>query len=189
MSHHDAAKIYRLRIQLQDVEPRVWRSVRVPAAMTLAKLHKVFQVVMGWNDSHLHEFRIGAARYGVPDPDLDAEQRVISEKHAALGEILKPSISSFQYLYDFGDGWEHDVLIEATGALDIDERPVLCLAGANACPPDDVGGPGGYADFLKAIANPKHKQHREYLHWCGGAFDPRGFDLQSVNRMLARVRV
>ncbi len=182
-------KFYQLRIELQDVEPSVWRSVRVPAAIKLAKLHKVFQVVMGWEDSHLHEFRIGAMRYGIPDPDFQEEQSVIAEKRAVLQEILKPSITRFLYLYDFGDGWEHEVTIERTGALGVDERPLLCLAGAHACPPDDVGGPDGYADFLKAITNPKHKEHQHYLQWCGGAFDPKGFDLQSVNRSLARVRL
>jgi hypothetical protein len=182
-------KIYQLRIQLKDVDPAVWRSVRVPAAITLAKLHKVFQVVMGWDDSHLHEFRIGAMRYGIPDPDFQDEQPVVAEKRTVLQEVLKPSISRLSYLYDFGDGWEHDVLIEGTATIAEDERPLLCLAGANACPPDDVGGPDGYADFLKAIANPKHKEHRHYLQWCGGAFDPKGFDLQSVNRSLARVRI
>jgi hypothetical protein len=182
-------KFYQLRIELQDVEPSVWRSVRVPATITLAKLHKVFQVVMGWEDSHLHEFRIGAMRYGIPDPDFQEEQPVIAEKRAVLQEILKPSITRFLYLYDFGDGWEHEVTIKRTGALGVDERPLLCLAGANACPPDDVGGPDGYADFLKAITNPKHKEHQHYLQWCGGAFDPKGFDLQSVNRSLARVRL
>jgi hypothetical protein len=182
-------KIYQLRIQLQDVEPAVWRSVRVPAAVSLAKLHKVFQVVMGWDDSHLHEFRIGAMRYGVPDPDFQEERPVISDKRAVLDQVLKPSISQFSYLYDFGDGWEHEVFIEETGTVAEDERPLLCLAGANACPPDDVGGPDGYADFLQAIANPKHKEHRHYSQWCGGAFDPKGFDLQSVNRSLSRVRI
>jgi hypothetical protein len=183
-----AGKFYQLRIQLQDVEPAVWRSVRVPAAITLARLHKVFQVVMGWSDSHLHEFRIGTMRYGVPDPDFQEEGAVTSDKRAVLGQVLKPSISLFSYLYDFGDGWEHDVLIEGTGTIAEDERPLPCLAGANACPPDDVGGPYGYADFLKAIANPKHKEHKRYLRWCGGAFDPKGFDLQSVNRDLQRLR-
>lgn len=81
------------------------------------------------------------------------------------------------------------MLIEEVGTAAEDTRPLLCLAGANACPPDDVGGPDGYGDFLKAIANPKHKEHRHYLQWCGGAFDPGGFDLQSVNGSLARVRV
>jgi hypothetical protein len=161
----------------------------VPAAITLAKLHEVFQVVLGWNDSHLHEFRVGAMCYGIPDPDFPEDRAVISEESAVLHEVLKPSISRFSYLYDFGDGWEHDVLIEASAAITVDERPVLCLAGANACPPDDVGGPPGYAEFLKAIANPKHKEHRDYLRWCGGAFDPKGFDLQSVNRSLARLGV
>lgn len=182
-------KIYQLRIQLQEAEQAVWRKVRVPATVPLARLHKVFQVVMGWSDSHLHEFRIGAMRFGIPDPDFQEEQPIIAERRAVLQEVLKPSISRFSYLYDFGDGWEHEVLIEGTGTISEDERPLLCLAGANACPPDDVGGPGGYADFLQAIANPKHKEHRHYLQWCGGAFDPKGFDLQSVNRSLARVRI
>lgn len=182
------ANSYQLRIQLHDVEPVVWRSLRVPTTITLAKLHRIFQIVLGWSDSHLHEFRIGTMRYGMPDPDFP-EQGVIADKRAVLREVLKPSISRFSYLYDFGDGWEHDVLIEETGTLGPDERPLLCLAGANACPPDDVGGPYGYAEFLEAIGNPKHKEHRRYLQWCGGAFDPKGFDLQSVNRELARFKI
>lgn len=184
-----AGKSYQLHVQLQDVEPAVWRSVRVPSDINLVKLHKVLQAVMGWSDSHLHEFRIGAMRYGTPDPDFQDEHTVISEKLAVLSEVLKPPISPFSYLYDFGDGWEHDVLIEKAVAVGDDERPLLCLAGANACPPEDVGGPHGYADFMKAIANPKHKEHRRYLRWCGGAFDPKGFDLQSVNRSLARFMI
>lgn len=182
-----SAKSYQLRIQLRRVEPPVWRTLRVPADIKLTKLHKIFQAVMGWSDSHLHEFRIGAIRYGIPDPDFQEDNAVTSEKRAVLGDVLKPSISLFLYLYDFGDGWEHEVLIEKAAAVAEGDRPLLCLAGANACPPEDVGGPYGYAEFLKAIANPKHKEHKRYLRWCGGAFDPAGFDLQAVNRELARI--
>jgi hypothetical protein len=180
-------KSFQLRIALQKVEPVVWRCVRVPEAVTLSKLHKIFQIVMGWTDAHMHEFTIGAARYGIPDPDFE-DEAMISERRVTLREALVPSIMHFLYRYDFGDGWQHDVHIERVGAAIADDPVLLCLGGANACPPEDVGGPYGYLDFLKAIANPRHKRHREYLTWCGGAFDPAGFDLQAVNKRLRRFK-
>ncbi len=180
--------MYRLRIELQAVKPAVWRSLRVPGQVTLAKLHKAFQIAMGWTDSHLHEFEIKGQRYGIPDPDFQDEP-MINERRVTLAEALTPSVRQFRYSYDFGDGWEHAVEVEPEGSMSADAPPLLCLAGANACPPEDVGGPYGYADFLAAIGNPKHRRHQEMLAWCGGVFDPAGFDLQAVNGRLRRVKI
>jgi hypothetical protein len=113
---------YQLRIELQQIEPKIWRSLRAPASVTLAKLHKIFQIAMGWSDSHLHEFAIGASHYGIPDPHFDTEP-LLQEKRVTLAEVLTPSIRRFLYSYDFGDGWEHDVLIERTVPLQPDEPP------------------------------------------------------------------
>lgn len=178
------ATIVQLRVQLDHVEPLIWRRLRVPESMTLARMHRVLQTVMGWNDSHLHEFRIAGTCYGVPDPDGDHYAPLVAETTARLQACLKPAIQDFEYVYDFGDRWQHSVIIEERRPKDPDQRYPLCIAGENACPPEDVGGPPGYIEFLAAIRNPAHQDHRRLLKWVGGAFDPAGFDLQAVNRAL-----
>jgi hypothetical protein len=183
-----SAKVYQLRIELQEIKPLIWRRVRIPGPVKLAKVHRIFQIVMGWTDTHLHEFAIGATHYGTPDPDFDDEP-IMRDSRVTLAEVLTPSISHFIYSYDFGDGWEHVVHVEPSASLKPEEPALLCLAGENACPPEDVGGPYGYADFLRIIRNPKAKEHRTTLQWCGGAFDPTGFDLQAVNHQLRRLKV
>jgi hypothetical protein len=183
-----AGKAYQLRIELQEIEPRIWRTLRVPGSITLARLHKIFQIVFDWTDTHLHEFTIGGTHYGIPDPDFD-EIKIVRETGVTLEEVLTPSIERFLYSYDFGDGWEHEIQIERIVTMQPDEPRILCLEGANACPPEDVGGPYSYAKFLKIIGNPKHPEHRATLSWCGGAFDPTGFDLQAVNKRLRRLKV
>lgn len=184
----NARPVFQLRIELQEVEPTVWRSIRVPGWITLAKLHQILQIVMGWTDTHLHEFDIRGARYGVPDPDFN-DPPVTSEKRVTLTDVLTPAVRAFTYSYDFGDDWQHTVRIETRGTVGPGERPLLCLSGANACPPEDVGGPYGYVEFLAAIHDPQHSEHQEYLQWCGGAFDPAGFDLLAVNKRLRRLKV
>jgi len=174
-----------LRIELLDVEPAIWRSLRVPASVTLSKLHRIFQITMGWTNSHLHEFRIGGVRYGVPERDAQ-DRSVVAETRIKLVDALNSSVTQFQYAYDFGDGWEHEVKVETVGSDS--QQPLLCLAGANSCPPEDVGGPPGYAEFLKAIRSPRHRDHKRYLTWCGGAFDPAGFDLQGINQALRSLK-
>ncbi len=176
------ATIVQLRIQLDDVAPLIWRRLLVPESMTLARLHRVLQTAMGWNNTHLHEFRIAGTRYGAPEREPDFHAPLVSEKTAQLKVCLKPGIPDFEYLYDFGDGWQHTVIIEKRRPADPDLRYPLCVAGENACPPEDMGGPPGYAEFLAAIGDPAHRDHRRLFKWIGGAFDPAGFDLQTVNR-------
>lgn len=175
---------WQLRIELLDVEPRVWRRVVVPVSITLPKLHGVIQASLGWTNSHLHEFVICGVRYSAPDPDFARELGHVNEKNVKLSTALGPNARSFDYIYDFGDDWHHVVLVEDQFAQ---ARAVQCIAGENACPPEDVGGPHGYARFLEAIADPKHDEHREMLDWVGGAFDASKFDLDSVNRSLKEV--
>jgi hypothetical protein len=122
----------------------------------------------------------------VADFDTDPIKR---ETRATLAEVLMPSISHFIYSYDFGDGLEHVVHIGEKASAKSDEPPLLCLAGENACPPKDVGGPHSYRDFLRIIADPEAKGRRNALKWCGGAFDPTGFDLQAVNKRLRRLKL
>jgi hypothetical protein len=179
------AALLQLRIELEGVRPPVWRVVHVPESIPLDRLHQVFQIAMGWEDCHLHEFIIGKARYRTPDPDFDEPGRVIPEKGVSLAKALG-SGKRFQYTYDFRDGWEHTLTVEERGVASDLPAQARCLAGENACPPEDVGGPPGYEEFLRVIANPRSKRRKAMLEWCGGGFDAGAFDLGGVNRKLRR---
>lgn len=180
--------IYQLRIELQHLKPLIWRSVLVPGSIKLSKLHVVVLRTMGWMGGHLHEFIIGDTHYGQPDADFPQSPPVLRDDRNSLAESLG-ALKTFRYLYDFGDGWEHKVRIEKLLSPDPAVHLPLCLAGANACPPEDVGGPPGYIDFIEAISNPRHDEHQAMLEWCGGAFDPYAFDLDALNADLAQIKL
>ena len=176
---------WQLRVELLDVSPRVWRRLLVPETITLPKLDRVIQAALGWANSHLHEFIICGVRYSVPDPSFAKELGHVDEKGVTLSQALGPNARSFDYVYDFGDDWHHVVLVEdqhATGA-----GAIRCTGGENACPPEDVGGPHGYEQFLEAIADPNHEEHRDFLRWAGGAFDPSNLDINAINSALAKI--
>ncbi|WP_316157792.1 plasmid pRiA4b ORF-3 family protein [Cupriavidus sp. BIC8F] len=175
-----------LRIELLDVTPLVWRRFVVPAHVQLPKLHKIIQTVMGWEDSHLHLFDFGGTAYGVLDDEFP-DDHTRSEKAVRLDKALG-SATQFQYRYDFGDNWRHRLVVEALGAPDLCFTLPICLAGENACPPEDVGSIAGYAEFLQALADPEHRQHSDYRTWVGGIFDPAGFDVNAVNASLRTLR-
>jgi Plasmid pRiA4b ORF-3-like protein len=184
----DRAFIYPLHVELRDIAPAIWRRVLVPSEIKLNTLHRVLQTAMGWTDSHLHAFGIEDKKYGIPDPEWP-EQNLIDERRVTLASCLTPGVIHFTYQYDFGDGWEHAIRVETSLPVEDTRSYPLCIAGANACPPEDVGGTPGYLDFVQAIADPLHPEHLDMLRWCGGAFDPRGFDLNSVNAALRRLKI
>ena len=178
-------KIFEIKIELRDVRPAVLRRVQVPGEMSLAGLHAVVQVVMGWTDSHLHEFDVDGARYGLPDPDWDADE-VRDEAKAALFRLVGQG-DRMDYVYDFGDGWTHRLTVEKVLAPEWGVAYPRCVSGRRACPPEDVGGPWGYDEFRVAMANPAHPEHEQYREWLGGPFDPAAFDLTEVNAALAEL--
>ncbi len=180
---------WQLRIELLEVTPRVWRSVLVPETITLPVLHRVLQTCMGWTDSHLHEFTIKGVRYAQHDPEWAEDLKQVDERRVVLNRVLEQS-RCFDYLYDFGDDWHHVVLLEDPHAGHSKEGLSLkCLAGENACPPEDVGGAHGYGEFLAAIADPANEQHENYLSWAGGRFDPARIDLAAINRALKKIKI
>jgi hypothetical protein len=179
--------IYVLRIELEGIEPLIWRRLHVPATITLPRLHRVFQATMGWADSHLHSFRIGDSEYSNAD-ELN-ELKMLDVKGRRLDTLLAGTVREFAYLYDFGDGWEHRVVVESSGEARESWTYPLCVAGERACPPEDVGGLPGYQSFLDAIGDPENDEHESMLVWVGGVFDPEGFDLNCVNRELRRMRL
>lgn len=180
------ASVYQLKVSLRGIKPPIWRRVQVPGDITLAKLHRALQVVMGWTNSHLHKFSIGGVDYAEPDPDGFLNFQ--SDRRARLNKVAR-AMQKFEYEYDFGDSWEHDIVVEKTLQPEPGASYPVCLAGERACPPEDCGGLWGYQDFLEAIMNPAHTEHEAMLTWVGGSFDPETFDLDAVNASLRRLRV
>lgn len=178
--------IYQLKVTLRGSKPPIWRRIQVPADINLGKLHRILQVVMGWTDSHLHQFIVGHSYYGEPDPEMGPEIR--DEKRIKLSQIVTGEKFKFTYEYDFGDSWEHEVLVEKILPPEPGGRYPICLKGARACPPEDVGGVWGYDSFLEAIGNPNHPEHEDMLEWVGDEFDPEAFDLDEVNETLRHLR-
>jgi hypothetical protein len=176
------ASIHQLKITLRGLKPPIWRRVAVPSDMTLGDLHHLIQIAMGWQDSHLHEFQIGKETYG--DPEMLEESGDRDEWEAKLSLVALKARKTFRYLYDFGDHWEHEILVEAVGAPEPGIRYPTILAGEHACPPDDSGGVWGYADLLEILADPDNPNHEEMMMWAGGPIDPEAFDLKKVNKLL-----
>ncbi len=180
----EPTRIYQLKVTLLGLRPPVWRRILVPSNVSLPRLHDILQIAMGWTDSHLHAFSVDGRSFGEPDPDLDME----NERSWRLNQLLKQPKDKLVYEYDFGDNWQHQVLLEKILEPEPGVSYPVLVAGKRAAPPEDVGGIWGYAEFLDAIADPSHPEHEEYLDWVGEEFDPEAFDVEEANRALAYVR-
>ena len=178
-----AFKVYELQVELEDIEPLIWRRLWVPSAIGLSELHDLLQLAMGWMNSHLHSFEIGNHAYSMADAELD-ELEMLDEDQYTLEKALGTSDREFVYEYDFGDSWRHRIQVREIERPNRDWHYPLCVAGERAAPPEDVGGTHGYQEFQRIIKNPKHPEHRSMLAWVGGVFDPEGFDLNAINRIL-----
>lgn len=168
-----------LRVTLREIEPPIWRSVTLPADMTLAELHEVLQIAFGWQNSHLHDFEVEGIRFGMVD--VEDEIFAVDEHAAPLGAVARQG-SRFLYRYDFGDDWEHDVVVESVVANGA--QGIVCGGGARACPPEDSGGAHGYANLLSVLANPDDDEYASVKEWVGRRFDPERFDAAAVNKRL-----
>jgi Plasmid pRiA4b ORF-3-like protein len=181
-----AHDIYGIKVTLLGTKPPIWRRLLVPASMTLAKLHDVLQTAMGWHDCHMHEFRAGERHFGKPDPeDISMGMQVENERNIRLSSVLRRPGAKLIYTYDFGDNWEHAIVLEKLLPLLPDMTSPICIDGGLACPPDDCGGIPGFYELLDALADPNHEQHQEMRDWIGGDFDPQAFSVEEVNRKLA----
>ncbi len=174
-------KLYRLKITLNGVTPPVWRRVLVPADTPLDILHAIIQIAMGWQDMHLHQFRAKGKTYAAPNPEGILYDEDEDESESTLAEIAPAEKAKFFYDYDFGDGWEHTIVVEKILPLDPEAEYPICTGGERACPPDDSGGPWGYAEKLTILADPRHPEHREIKEWIGEDFDPEAFSADEVN--------
>jgi hypothetical protein len=181
--------IYELKITLLDITRPIWRRVQVPSTIRLSRLHDVFQIVMGWTDSHIHQFEKDEKHYAVPDPEFEDDIKIIDEGPVPLDTVLLAEGDSMIYVYDFGDNWRHEVILEKILASDAATSPKpVCLAGERRCPPEDVGGPMGYEEFLNVIFEPGHEQFGQLRVWSGGTFHAEEFDVEAVNKILERMK-
>jgi hypothetical protein len=183
----DTENIARIRISLGEIAPEVWRQVEVPVNLHLKGLHDVIQAVFGWQDYHLFEFRVGEKIYGGPAPGEDYDRKVLHARSMRLATLIAKGVRRFDYFYDFGDDWQHSVVVESVESADPSLRYPRFVEGARRGPPEDVGGPFGYQRFLKIIADKRHPEHHEAITWCGGSYDPDAIDLAMLRYRLARI--
>lgn len=203
--------VHELRIALQRTRPPIWRRVAVPSDVTLAELHEVVQIAMGWTDSHLHQFRLKTAAKPLTREEMtrliqtdrydEIERRSRCDRvftdlsmgdmegedegHVALGTLCGKPKDKITYEYDFGDGWEHLITVNKIYPAKDRVRYPVCLGGKLACPPEDCGGTWGYYEMLDILSDPKHPEHAERREWLGGHIDPDNFDRDEVNALLA----
>ncbi len=176
---------YVIKISLLDTKPSIWRRFCVPGGITLDRLHDVIQIVMGWQECHLHCFEIDGQRYteSPEDPEVDGQE----EAGFKLSDLVSRAKAKFAYKYDFGDGWRHELAVESIGQVPKGHRACIgCMDGKRSCPPEDVGGIDGYAEFLAALCDPNHSEHDSYKEWCGAGFDPKAFDSELTNVELGK---
>jgi hypothetical protein len=179
-------EIYQLKVTLRYTKPPIWRRLLVPAGLTLEVLHDVLQLAMGWTDFHLHEFRVGQKRYGIPDPEdqLMSLPPVGNERRVHLSMVLGKVGARATYTYDFGDSWEHAIVVEKVMQPAAGIAYPICIDGKRQCPPEDCGGIPGFYDLLAAISDPAHKEHEDMSGWLGGDYDPEAFSVEDVNGRL-----
>src|SRR5437773_1349486 len=183
------APLYQLKITLKWSKPPIWRRVAVRSDMKLDLLHRVIQVAMGWTNSHMHQFIVGKTFYGQPNPEMAGiPSETLDERRYTVADLAPAARKKFIYEYDFGDSWEHEVIVEKVLSPEAGLGHASCLAGANNCPPEDCGGIGGYYNLLEALADPKHPQHEDLKEWLGDEFDPASFDLEETNARLRRMK-
>jgi len=185
-----SAPVCQIKVTITGTRPPIWRRLLVPADMTLAHLHTILQIAFGWQESHLHEFRVGQRSYGPPDP-MDfgfGGPLAISEKKTFVGDVLGKKGAKAVYTYDFGDSWDHAITVEQVLPPDPAIRYPLCVAGKLHGPPEDCGGLPGFYNFLEAIADANHPDHDDMTEWYDADFDPLAFSVDEVNAGLARLR-
>jgi len=176
---------YQIKVTLNGVKPPIWRRIQIPSDITLGRLHTVLQIAMGWTNSHLHQFISGRTLYGVREDDLFGLD-VEDENKYKINDLLKKEKNWVKYEYDFGDSWEHKILLEKILAFEKNQKLPICIEGKRACPPEDCGGIWGYQNLLEILQDPKHEEYEEFIDWLGGGFDPEIFDIAEINNMFIK---
>jgi len=174
--------VFQLKITLNHIKPPIWRRVLVDSDIKLPDLHKIIQTVMGWTNSHLHQFIIGNQYYSLPSDE--SFYKVVDYRRIKLDSLFNTPKSKFIYEYDFGDGWEHSIVIEKILPRKKNTYYPICIDGKRSCPPEDCGGTFGYENLITIINNPEHEEYDEMMEWLGDYFDPKEFNIDEVNEFL-----
>ncbi|WP_202806549.1 plasmid pRiA4b ORF-3 family protein [Kribbella catacumbae] len=181
------APVYQIKVGLRGAKPPIWRRLEVPGDISLARLHRVIQVAFGWYDSHLHVFETPYGEFGMADAELGHR----AEAPVTLEQVAPTLNSKLRYTYDFGDDWEHDILVEKVHNRETAAYP-RCTGGRRAAPPEDCGGVWGYADLVEILSDPDHLEHQERLEWLGldsaADFNPASFDAEATTKALSSLR-
>jgi hypothetical protein len=188
MTASTADAIAILRLEIAYIEPLIWRRIAVRSSMNLKALHKIIQAAMGWLDYHLWEFTTDERRYGILIPDdPDWNRRINNATSTKLSTLLATGVTQFGYMYDFGDNWEHRIIVEDIKPAVAGEPYPSFLGGERRCPPEDCGGPPGYFEFIESIASKRGKKAKEALEWYGGPYDPEDIDEQNIATAFERL--
>ncbi|MGB6826476.1 MAG: plasmid pRiA4b ORF-3 family protein [Terracidiphilus sp.] len=185
-----AQDVYQIKVTLLWTKPPIWRRLLVPSLMTFEQLHYVLQTAMGWDNSHMHEFSVAKRRIGEPEPSdgfagFTDMSPADDESTARICDVLKRAGAKMTYTYDFGDSWEHSIVLEKRLPPDQNTVYPTCLDGQLACPPEDCGGIPGFYRLVDILAHPKHKEHGEMREWVGDNYNPEAFSVDKVNKLLA----
>lgn len=180
-----SSTVYQLKVTLRDSKPPIWRRIEVVDTTSLARLHHILQIVMGWTNSHLHQFVVNTQFYSDPTFEIDD---VANEQRVTLRQLALQPKMRFGYEYDFGDGWQHGILVEDIFPPEPDVVYPRCVKGKLACPPEDCGGIWGFYQLLETIQNPQHPDYQETLDWLDNEFDATAFDLDAINAQLRSVK-
>jgi len=178
-------QVYQFKITLKGTKPPIWRRIQVPETYNFWDLHVAIQDAMGWEDYHLHEFVFTLpimnikVRIGIPMED-DFDETILPDWDQKIADYFSSETPKAEYTYDFGDGWQHDIILEKILPREGGVIYPRCVDGKRACPPEDCGGIGGYAEFLEAIGDPANERHEDMLDWVGGSFDPEDFNPSEV---------
>ncbi len=178
-------EIYQLKVTLKGVKPPIWRRFLVSSSIKLPELHDILQVVMGWNNAHLHAFIANSMIYTLPDPMMDSDYGD-DETPVRLSTLLRQTSDKLRYEYDFGDGWRHEIVLEKILPFSAEQPLPFCLKGKRACPPEDCGGIWGYQDLLQVLQDPEHEEHQTLLEWLPENFDPEYFSAEDINAIFHR---
>lgn len=182
--------IIQLKITLQWTKPPIWRRVLVDRKTTFVELHHIIQIAMGWENCHLYEFKVDNYRIGEPNKDFDgffASDKLVDASTVTLDSFITGTKEQFEYEYDFGDGWTHQIVVEKFLSRDSKAKYPICTDGKLNCPPEDCGGIGGFYGLLDIIVNKKHPERNEMLEWLGGHYDPAHFDINNINKVMRKL--
>ncbi|MDG5798877.1 plasmid pRiA4b ORF-3 family protein [Marinilabiliaceae bacterium ANBcel2] len=177
-------QIYKIKISIEGIEPLIWRETEVPADLFLHDFHKVIQTVMGWDNIHLHLFLKNSKTLGLADDETEQSKNFLDYTSVRLNDILKKSGDSIIYIYDLGDNWRHNIVLNKI--IDKPEKIYypICTDGARNCPPEDCGGAHGYMEMLSILNSPGHPDQQNILEWLEEEWDPEEFNSNIINELL-----